>query len=279
MRVRSVVVEPGAGARRALTQRPFMATVSSGRVLPSPPASNGTMLLVSGDEADSSHETPGSSDQGVENFFWPLFALVLVILPQVLVPARMRLGPPSEVPLVEALLVVVLLGVAAKRGPVPRAARPLVLSLFALLALANTLAAGRLVIIVLRGSHESGAPPTAGRLLMATAIMLATNIVTFALIYWQVDGGGPAARQTRSGRLPDFMFPQTTAEGLAPIDWRPRFPDHLYLSFTNVVAFSPTDTLPLTIRAKGLMALQSLISLTVLVVVVSRVINILPPPA
>jgi len=176
-------------------------------------------------------------------------------------------------------LVLVLLGVAARRGPVPRAARPLVLSLFALLALANTLAAGRLVIIVLRGSHESGAPPTAGRLLMATAIMLATNIVTFALIYWQVDGGGPAAREARSGRLPDFMFPQTTDEALAPIGWQPRFPDHLYLSFTNVVAFSPTDTLPLTIRAKGLMALQSLISLTVLVVVVSRVINILPPPA
>jgi hypothetical protein len=54
------------------------------------------------------------------------------------------------------------------------------------------------------------------------------------------------------------------------------FEDHLYLAFTNVVAFSPTDTLPLTRRAKGLMAVQSMISLGVLVVVVSRVINILP---
>ena len=58
--------------------------------------------------------------------------------------------------------------------------------------------------------------------------------------------------------------------------WQPRFPDHLYVAFTNVVAFSPTDTLPLTHRAKGLMAIQSMISLAVLVVVISRVINILP---
>ena len=63
---------------------------------------------------------------------------------------------------------------------------------------------------------------------------------------------------------------------LAPPNWQPRFPDHLYMAFTNVVAFSPTDAMPLTHRAKALMALQSMISLTVLVVVLARVINILP---
>ena len=65
-------------------------------------------------------------------------------------------------------------------------------------------------------------------------------------------------------------------EGLAAPGWRPHFGDHLYVAFTNVVAFSPTDTMPLTLRVKALMALQSLISLSVLVVVLSRVINILP---
>ena len=65
-------------------------------------------------------------------------------------------------------------------------------------------------------------------------------------------------------------------QGLAPPDWQPRFGDHLYLAFTNVVAFSPTDTLPLTLRVKALMALQSMISLSVVVVVLARVINILP---
>ena len=221
-------------------------------------------------------ESEFSSAPAAESYLWPLVALVLVILPQVLVPARMRLGPPSIVPIVEGAVVVVLLAVAAKPGPVPRAARPLVLSLFGVLILANASAAARLVTLVLRGSSESGAPPTVSQLLVAAAIVLATNIVTFGLVYWQVDGGGPAGRLVHAVPYPDFQFPQTATEGLSPPDWQPRFPDHLYLSFTNVVAFSPTDTLPLTIRVKGLMALQSIISHAVLVVVLARVINILP---
>jgi hypothetical protein len=96
------------------------------------------------------------------------------------------------------------------------------------------------------------------------------------LLYWQLDTGGPSGRLVHSEPYPDFQFPQTGAEGLAPPGWQPRFQDHLYLAYTNVVAFSPTDTLPLTHRVKGLMATQSMISLAVLVVVISRVINILP---
>jgi uncharacterized membrane protein len=76
--------------------------------------------------------------------------------------------------------------------------------------------------------------------------------------------------------LPDFQFPQTVTEGLAEPGWQPRFGDHLYVAFTNLVALSPTDTMPLTRRVKALMALQSMISLGVLVVVLARVINILP---
>lgn len=221
-------------------------------------------------------ESEVSSAPAPETYVWPLVALVLAILPQVLVPARMRLGPPSIVPIVEGAVVVVLLAVAAKPGPVPRAARPLVLSLFGVLILANTLAAVRLVTLVLRGRLDTGGPLTVSRLLVAAVIVISTNIVTFGLVYWQVDGGGPAGRLIHAAPYPDFQFPQTTTEGLSPPDWQPRFPDHLYLSYTNVVAFSPTDTLPLTGRAKGLMALQSVISLAVLVVVLARVINILP---
>jgi hypothetical protein len=212
-----------------------------------------------------------------ETYVWPLVALGVVILPQVLVPAKMREGPPLVVPAIEAIVVLILLGVAAKPGPVPRAARPLVLSLFAVLILANTAAAVRLVALVLRSTPEGEAPPTVTQLLVTAVTLLATNIVTFGLLYWQIDGGGPDVRRKGAGRYPDFQFPQTGSQGLAPPDWQPRFPDHLYLAFTNVVAFSPTDTLPLTHRAKGLMAVQSMISLGVLVVVLSRVINILPP--
>ena len=98
------------------------------------------------------------SAQAPESYFWPLVALVLVILPQVLVPGRLREGPPLIVPVVEATVFVALLVVAAKPGPVPRAARPLILSLFAVLVLANSAAAARLVVVVLRHSPNRRAP-------------------------------------------------------------------------------------------------------------------------
>jgi uncharacterized membrane protein len=170
----------------------------------------------------------------------------------------------------------VLLAIVAKPGPVPRSARSVVLVLFGLLVAANTFAAARLVTLVLDDGKFDGVALTAGRLLVAALLVLVVNVVTFALLYWELDGGGPAGRIAEPALFPDFQFPQTVTEGLAEPGWQPRFGDHLYVAFTNLVAFSPTDTLPLTRRVKGLMALQSMISLGVLVVVLARVINILP---
>ena len=211
-----------------------------------------------------------------ESYTWPLLAVVLVVLPQALVPARDRVGPPLVVTGAELLALLVLLVIAARPGPVPRSARSAVLVLVGSLVAANAVAAGRLVTLVLGDGTFEGVALTAGRLLVAAALVLLVNVVAFALLYWQLDGGGPAGRCTEPPPFPDFQFPQTGTEGLAATGWRPRFGDHLYVAFTNLVAFSPTDTLPLTLRVKGLMALQSLISLGVLVVVLARVINILP---
>jgi hypothetical protein len=222
--------------------------------------------------ADDDRETRGNP----ESYTWPLAAIVVVVLPQLLIPGRDRVGPPLLVPVIECLAFLVMLAIAAKPGPVPRRARPVILVLIGMMALANTVAAGRLVVLVLDNGKLDGEPLTAGRLLVAGVLVLGTNVMTFALLYWQLDGGGPAARVARPAPYPDFQFPQTGTSGLAAPGWRPHFADHLYLAFTNVVAFSPTDTLPLTRSAKGLMALQSMISLGVLVVVLSRVINILP---
>jgi hypothetical protein len=99
------------------------------------------------------------SAQAPESYFWPLVALVLVILPQVLVPGRLREGPPLIVPVIEAIVFLALLAVAAKPGPVPRAARPLILSLFAVLVLANSAAAARLVVVVLRTPQQATPRP------------------------------------------------------------------------------------------------------------------------
>ena len=211
-----------------------------------------------------------------ESYKWPLVAIVVVILPQVLVPSHDRVGPPLLVPIVETAAFLGMLIIAAKPGPVPRTARPIVLCLFSLLVVANAAAAFRLVGLVLGSGKINGVELTANRLLIAGALVLMTNIITFGLLYWQIDGGGPAGRAADPKPYPDFQFPQTVTSGLAAPGWLPRFPDHLYVAFTNLVAFSPTDTMPLTVRAKALMALQSIISVAVLVVVLARVINILP---
>jgi uncharacterized membrane protein len=228
------------------------------------------------DDDTASDPPDRESEPSPESYVLPLVTLTVVILPQVLIPERFRQGPILLVPVIEVAVILLLMAVAAKPGPVPRGARPLILSLFGVLVLANTIAAARLVIAVLRTSGSGHAPATVTQLLVGAGLVLAANVVTFALLYWQLDLGGPSGRQSGSAGYPDFQFPQTGTTGLAPSGWQPRFPDYLYLAYTNIVAFSPTDTVPLTHRVKGLMTVQSIISLTVLVVVISRVINILP---
>ena len=115
-----------------------------------------------------------------------------------------------------------------------------------------------------------------GRQLLTSSIgAWVANVLAFSLVYWQIDRGGPEARKNNAGLKPDWIFPQSTAPELAPPDWRPTFVDYLFLSFSTATAFSTTDTLPLTARAKLLMMIESAVSLTTLVIVASRAINIL----
>ncbi len=120
--------------------------------------------------------------------------------------------------------------------------------------------------------------PTAlsGRQLLTSSIgAWVANVLAFSLVYWQIDRGGPEARTNNAGYKPDWIFPQSTAPEQSSPDWRPTFVDYLFLSFSTATAFSTTDTLPLTARAKMLMMIQSAVSLTTLVIVASRAINIL----
>ena len=57
--------------------------------------------------------------------------------------------------------------------------------------------------------------------------------------------------------------------------WSPNFTDYLFLAFNTSTAFSPSDTPALARWAKGLMMLQSLISLTVLALLAARAVNML----
>jgi hypothetical protein len=145
------------------------------------------------------------------------------------------------------------------------------LLIVAVITLDNTISAGLLDhdIVIGKASHDA-----TGLLTSGGAIYL-TNVIAFGLWYWEIDRGGPFARAAGSNPHPDFLFPQMTSPEIAPPDWEPRFFDYLYVSLTNVVAFSPTDTLPLSRGVKALMAVQSLVALTTIGLVLARAVNIL----
>ena len=114
-------------------------------------------------------------------------------------------------------------------------------------------------------------------LLFGGGAIFLTNIIVVAIWYWFHDLGGPSARENGEPYYyPDFLFPQYGINNeLAPQEWRPHFLDYLYVSFTNVVAFSPTDAMPLTKRAKAMMALQSSVAITTVALVFARAVNVL----
>jgi hypothetical protein len=99
-------------------------------------------------------------------------------------------------------------------------------------------------------------------------------VFIFSLLYWQVDREGPEARTSHANRRPDWRFPRETADEDVR-DWRPTFVDYLFLGYSTATAFSATDVVPLTSRAKMLMMLESTISLVMIVAIMSRAINIL----
>lgn len=155
--------------------------------------------------------------------------------------------------------------------PRSRWLRWLGLALISVISLANGWAAVRLVAGLVTGTEGEDAGP----LLLTGGGIWLTNVIVFALWYWEWDRGGPMARARGHHQFADFLFVQMQNPETAPPDWEPAFLDYLYLSFTNSTAFSPTDVMPLSRWAKMLMMLQSSISLVTVVLVVARAVNIL----
>jgi hypothetical protein len=196
---------------------------------------------------------------------------------QLPVPGRLILARPSWVlPMCEGLLLIGLVAANPHRiNRESRAIRSLSLGLAALISLANAWAAAELVTELVGGMG----PSTAGPLLVTGGSIWLTNVIVFALWYWEFDQGGPVARANMDGkRYPDFLFAQMTVSDnphLSAKDWEPAFADYLYLAFTNATAFSPTDTLPLSRWAKLAMTLQSAVSLITAALLIARAVNIL----
>ena len=144
-----------------------------------------------------------------------------------------------------------------------------VLSVTALVSAANGAS-----IVVLVHLLVNGEKAAANELLRAAVHMWCTNVLLFALWFWELDDGGPAARRASDGSGRDFLFPQQTPDLDRP-GWRPFFLDYLYVSFTNATAFSPTDAMPLSRWAKMLMLVESAVSLVLAIMVAARAVNIL----
>ena len=133
------------------------------------------------------------------------------------------------------------------------------------------LSTGLLVSDLVEGK---GVANDAGELLASGAIVWVGNNLAFALLYWLVDSGGPVARARARTAVPlDFAFTQQMSPELAPAGWRPVFLDYLHLGFTNATAFSPTEVMPLALRAKYVMLVQSTVSLALFGLVVARAVN------
>jgi hypothetical protein len=188
---------------------------------------------------------------------------------------QFTIGLRGFIPSVIVALVALL--IAAVRGGHSRLGRTLSLLILGVVTAAEALGTGVLVLSLLTAPHRmSDMPHTiALALLRDAALIWLVNILTFSLWYWELDGGGPGQRHHVGYHNADFGFPQAASMTSANAPWLPHYIDYLFLAFNTSTAFSPTDTLVLSARAKLLMMTQALISLTVLAIIAARAINTL----
>lgn len=199
-------------------------------------------------------------------------AAVIVLL--AVLPERIRLVPlwVAEVIGAAVLVPVVAVGLTHAKRLWLRVESIIVTTFFVLMAFGTLANLANLIdAMVHRAKEVSGL-----QLLGSSVAVWVTNVLMFSLLYWQLDRGGPEPRASGAGRSPDWLFPQESAPPhIVAAGWHPTFIDYLYLSYSTATAFSTTDVMPLTSRAKLLMMSESGISLMTIVIVAARAINIL----
>jgi uncharacterized membrane protein len=223
---------------------------------------------------------PATAADGVElvpfvESRWPPAAavsmfMILNITMRVWLPREPVIALPWLLPALEAaILGVLVFGNPADLARHRRWLHPTAVALATLMVAAALWATVRLIDDLIHGSALTNEP---AHLLAAGALVWLGNNLSFALLYWLIDSGGPSMRARQS--LPaDFAFTQHMSPELAPDGWRPVFLDYLHLGFTNATAFSPTDVLPLTHRAKYTMLVQSTVALALFGLIVARAVN------
>jgi uncharacterized membrane protein len=235
--------------------------------------STGTGRAESADHAgDEGHDEVVSVEPR-----WPVALalgsyIALTIVLRVVQPQRETLGPPWLVPGIEiALLLALLAANPAQLSRRRRWLRPVSIGLLAALMVVTLVATAVLITELVRGGTVT---ESATSLLASGALIWLGNCLIFGLFYWILDSGGPYARLVGEREFPDFAFTQQMSPELTPPGWRPQYVDYLILGVTTSTAFSPTDVLPMARWATLTMALQSLISLTVVGLVIARAVNV-----
>ena len=204
---------------------------------------------------------------------WPMAVAVLVtIVLQSITPKQGRIIPWWGLPVLELLaLAAVILRDPGRIDRRTRAARRATLVLLVVMTIGTV---GGLVVLVLDVIDSNfGADVSPWALLGRGAALWVTNVLVFSLWYWELDRGGAAERAAATGIPPSFGFPEEAMPELVAPGWTPRYPDYLYLAFTNATAFSPTDTLPVRTWAKMALMAQGSISLLIAIMVIARAIN------
>ena len=226
--------------------------------------------------ASEATESQLAGESAIGESRWPP-ALALVVFMALNVGLRVWLPGDSAVrvrwllPAVEALLLVVL--IAADPQSIARRARVLHRFAVTLVVLLVVAALWSTVLLVYDLIEGTGVTENPTELLATGAVVWAGNNLSFALLYWLIDSGGPIARARQPATPVDFAFTQHMSPELAPPGWRPLFLDYLHLGFTNATAFSPTDVMPLTHRAKYVMLVQSTVALALFGLIVARAVN------
>ena len=215
-----------------------------------------------------------------ENRLPPAMAVVVAAVVYGLLPEPLLLGPRLGIPLLELALLAAVVATNPRRlVRQSRWSRVAATALAALVILANLAALGMLIATLVVPSTSGGS------LLLAAMQVWLTNVIGFGLLFWELDRGGPVARHELAREefpAADWRFSQDengdnvgeVARGSSEqAGWVPTFVDYLYLSLTNSSAFSPTDTMPLTSRAKALMGVEATAALFVTLLVIARAVG------